>query len=149
VSQFETGDVRKNITATARNAFFFSRKWPTSIGGEDIHVIRFAEVLLIKAEAQARQNDLAGAVDTYNLLRVRADLAPHVLGADVSSQAEVLAAIGHERRVELAMEGDRWPDLVRLGTATTVLGIPEFQTLWPIPQSERAVAPGLIQNPGY
>ena len=147
---YEAGDARLawSITPTGDGALSGS-KWPTTIGGEDIHVIRFAEVLLIKAEAQARQNDLAGAVDTYNLLRVRADLAPHVLGADVSSQAEVLAAIGHERRVELAMEGDRWPDLVRLGTATTVLGIPEFQTLWPIPQSERAVAPGLIQNPGY
>jgi hypothetical protein len=61
----------------------------------------------------------------------------------------VRAAIEHERRVELAMEGDRWPDLVRLGTAAAVLGIPGFQTLWPIPQSERAVAPGLTQNPGY
>jgi hypothetical protein len=61
----------------------------------------------------------------------------------------LLAAIDHERRVELAMEGDRWSDLVRTGMATTVLGIPEFQTLWPIPQTERAVAPGLTQNPGY
>src|SRR4051794_27771416 len=80
------------------------------------------------AEAQARQNELAGAVQTYNPIRVRAGLAPHVLGTDVTTQAEVLAAIEHERRVELAMEGDRWPDLVRTGTATTVLGIPEFQT---------------------
>ena len=47
------------------------------------------------------------------------------------------------------MEGDRWPDLVRTGTATTVLGIPDFQTLWPIPQAERTAAPGLTQNPGY
>ena len=124
-------------------------KWPTTIGGEDMHAIRFAEVLLIKAEAQVRQNDLVGAVETYNPIRVRAGLAPHVLGTDVTTQAEVLAAIEHERRVELAMEGDRWPDLVRTGTATTVLGIPEFQTLWPIPQAERTAAPGLTQNPGY
>jgi hypothetical protein len=147
---YEPGDARLawSITTTGDGALSGS-KWPTTIGGEDIHAIRFAEVLLIKAEAQARQSDLVGAVDTYNLLRVRAGLAPHVLGTDVSTQAEVLAAIEHERRVELAMEGDRWPDLVRLGTATTVLGIPEFQTLFPIPQSERNVAPGLTQNPGY
>jgi starch-binding outer membrane protein, SusD/RagB family len=147
---YEPGDTRQawSITLTEDGALSGS-KWPTTIGGEDIHAIRFAEVLLIKAGAQARQNDLAGAVATYNLIRVRAGLAPHVLGADVSTQAEVLAAIDHERRLELAMEGDRWPDLVRTGTATTVLGIPEFQTLWPIPQSERAVAPGLTQNPGY
>ena len=86
---------------------------------------------------------------TYNLLRVRAGLAPHVLGTTSLPRPRCWRAIDHERRVELAMEGDRWPDLVRTGTATTVLGIPKYQTLWPIPQSERAVAPGLTQNPGY
>src|SRR3954451_23352739 len=150
VDSYEPGDARLAWSATPTADGALSRpKWPATIGGEDMHVIRFAEVLLIKAEPQARQNDLAGAVQTYNPIRVRAGLAPHVLGTDVSTQAEVLAAIEHERRVELAMEGDRWPDLVRTGTATTVLGIPEFQTLWPIPQAERTAAPGLTQNPWY
>jgi hypothetical protein len=124
-------------------------KWATTAGAEDLHVIRLAEVLLIKAEALARQNDLSGAVDAYNPIRVRAGLAPHVLGVDVTSQDEVLTAIDTERRLELAFEGDRWPDLVRTGRAVTVLGIPETQALFPIPQSERDVAPGLTQNPGY
>ncbi|HKT61540.1 MAG TPA: RagB/SusD family nutrient uptake outer membrane protein [Gemmatimonadales bacterium] len=124
-------------------------KWPTTFGAEDLHVIRLAEVLLIKAEALARQSDLQGAVDTYNLIRERAGLADHVLGVDVTTQADVLAAIDRERRLELAFEGDRWPDLVRTGQAVTVLGIPEFQTLFPIPQSERDVSPGVTQNPGY
>jgi hypothetical protein len=124
-------------------------KWPTTAGAEDLHVIRLAEVLLIKAEALARQNDLSGAVAAYNPIRVRAGLAPHVLGVDVTSQDEVLAAIDLERRLELAFEGDRWPDLVRTGQAVAVLGIPESQALFPIPQSERDVAPGLTQNPGY
>ncbi len=124
-------------------------KFPTTAGAEDIHVIRFAEVLLIKAEAQARLGDLAGAVETYNPIRVRAGLPEHELGSDVTTQEEVLAAIDHERRVELAFEGDRWPDLVRRGVAASVMGIPEFQTLYPIPQSEIDVAPQLMQNPGY
>jgi hypothetical protein len=124
-------------------------KWPTTAGAEDFHVIRLAEVLLIKAEALARQNDLAGAVDAYNPLRVRAGLPQDHLGAGLSTQDEVLAAIDRERRLELAFEGDRWPDLVRKGQATTVLGIPETQALFPIPQAERDVAPGLTQNPGY
>jgi len=147
---FEPGDARLawSITTTDDGALSGS-KWPTTVGAEDIHVIRFAEVLLIKAEVQARDNELSGAVATYNRLRVRAGLAPHTLGTEVTTQADVLAAIEHERRVELAMEGDRWPDLVRLGTAATVLRIPEFQTLFPIPQVERDVAPGLTQNPGY
>jgi hypothetical protein len=124
-------------------------KFPTTIGAEDFHVIRLAEVLLIKAEALARQNDLVGAVDTYNLIRERAGLAPHVLGQDVTTQADVLAAIDLERQLELAFEGDRWPDLVRTGSAVELLGIPEFQSLYPIPQTELDVAPGITQNPGY
>ena len=55
-------------------------------------------VVLIKAEALARQDKLADAVDEYNKVRVRAGLAPHVLGTDVTTQADVLRAIMHERR---------------------------------------------------
>jgi hypothetical protein len=48
-----------------------------------------------------------------------AGLKPHVLGVNVTTQADVLGAILKERRSELALEGDRWPDLVRLGLAGT------------------------------
>jgi starch-binding outer membrane protein, SusD/RagB family len=124
-------------------------KFPTTIGAEDFHVIRLAEVLLIRAEGLAQQNDLVGAVDTYNLIRERAGLPAHTLGDEVTSQADVLAAIDVERQLELAFEGDRWPDLVRSGRVVEVLGIPEYQTLYPIPQTEIDVAPGVTQNPGY
>ena len=107
-----------------------------------------AEVVLIKAEALARLNQLAAAVAEYNKVRVRAGLAPHVLGVNVTTQADVLAAIEKERRLELALEGDRWPDLVRLGEATTVRGIPAWRTVFPIPASDVAAA-GLTQNPNY
>jgi hypothetical protein len=69
----------------------------------------------IKAEALARQNDLAGAVDAYNQLRARAGLAEHTLGGEVTTQDDVLGAIDLERQFELGFEGDRWPDLVRSG----------------------------------
>lgn len=128
---------------------FEGQKWRTSAGAEDIHVIRFAEVLLIKAEALAQQGQLQPAIDQYNLVRERAGLADHVLGVDVTTQQDVLAAIDHERRVELAMEGDRFPDLVRSGQAQAVLGIPAFRTVFPIPQREIDVAPGITQNTGY
>jgi hypothetical protein len=128
---------------------FEGRKWRTATGAEDIAVIRFAEVLLIKAEALAQQGQLQPAIDQYNLLRERAGLPDHVLNVDVTTQAEVLAAIDHERRVELAMEGDRFPDLVRTGQAETVLGIPAFRTVFPVPQREIDVAPGITQNTGY
>ncbi|MEO8448936.1 MAG: RagB/SusD family nutrient uptake outer membrane protein [Gemmatimonadota bacterium] len=124
-------------------------KWPTAIGAEDFPGIRFAEVLLIKAEALARLGQLPEAVATYNDIRVRAGLAPHELGVDVTTQQQVLDAIDRERRLELAEEGDRFADLVRSGRAVTVLGVPAFKLLFPIPQAEINVAPGIVQNPGY
>jgi hypothetical protein len=129
----------------------FGGKWPTGIGAEGIHVIRFAEVILNKAEALARQNLLPQAVAEYNKTRVRAGLAAHVCGVDVLTQQDVLNAVWEERRLELAMEGFRWPDLVRTGRAIAALGLQTkpHQVLFPIPQQELDVASNLTQNPGY
>ena len=149
---FEPGDTRRSWTLEEDGGDYQGTKYPTTIGGEDVHVIRLAEVILNKAEALARQNDLSAAVTAYDMVRTRAGLPAHVLGVDVTSQADVLQAIWHERRVELALEGDRWPDLVRTGRAATVLGLSSdraYQALYPIPASEIVVAPGLTQNPGY
>jgi len=124
-------------------------KFPTAAGAEDFHVIRLAEVILNRAEALARLGgtaNLQAAVDAYNRIRVRAGLPPHTFGVDVTSQAEVLAEVRLQRRLELAFEGDRFADIVRAGEADW---IPETQRLYPIPQSELDVAPGLTQNPGY
>ncbi len=147
IASFDTTDIRYDWSIGLDP--FEGRKWRTSAGAEEIHVIRYAEVLLIKAEAQAQQNLLAQAVTTYNIIRARAGLPDHVLGVDVTTQADVLAAIELERRHELCFEGDRFPDLVRLGQAETVLAIPAFRTVFPIPQREIDVAPGITQNPGY
>jgi hypothetical protein len=147
---YEPGDLRAawSLQRDAQNRLI-GNKWQTTQGAEDFHAIRFAEVLLIRAEALARQGRLEEAVADYNRLRARAGLAPHVLGQDVTTEDDVLGAIWHERRVELAFEGDRWPDLVRTGRAVEVLGIRPEMTLYPIPQSELDVAPNLTQNPGY
>lgn len=149
---FEDGDARRDWSIREDDGYFEGTKFPTTVGAEDLHVIRLGEVILIKAEALAHQGEPELAVDEYNKLRVRAGLAPHEYGVDVHNQDEVLAAIAHERRVELAFEGDRWPDLVRTGQAVSVLGLPPeraYQTLYPIPAREITVAPGLTQNPGY
>jgi hypothetical protein len=74
-----------------------------------------------------------------------------VLGVDVTTQQDVLDEIVHQRRLELAFEGDRWPDLVRLGLAGTVkeLARPGY-VLFPIPEREITTANGNIaQNPDY
>lgn len=150
---FSAGDVRKTATVIPRNSSNLQGvKYPTTIGAEHVHVIRLAEVILIRAEALARLGRLDEAVTAYNQIRVRAKLAPHVLGTDVSTQADVIAAIDRERRLELALEGDRWPDLVRTGRAAAVEKLTAsnaYQTLFPIPAREVVVAPGITQNPGY
>lgn len=153
VNAYEPGDLRKAWSIALRprsTTRYQGMKFPTTIGTESPHVIRLAELVLIKAEVLARQNDLAGAVAEYNKVRVRAGLAPHVLGVDVTTQADVLAAIEHERRVEFAMEGDRWPDLVRLGQAQQVKGFTKAgYVLFPIPLRDITTTPGLTQNPDY
>jgi hypothetical protein len=129
----------------------YGTKFPTPQGAEDFHVLRYAEVVLIKAEALARDNQLGPAVTEYNLIRERAGLDPHVLGVDVTTQADVLAAIDHERRLEFAEEGDRFPDLSRDPVrAQTILGLPNAnRLLFPIPKAEIDVSPLMTQNPGY
>jgi hypothetical protein len=138
---------RRGIWSIGRNGTRpYAAKFRNSAGDEDLHVIRLGEVILIRAEALAQLNRLPEAVAEYNRLRVRAGLAPDpVVGL---TQAGVLAAVARERRLELAFEGDRWPDLIRTGQAT-VVGAPAQQTLLPIPQPEIETAPGITQNPGY
>jgi hypothetical protein len=140
-------DLRGQHNISFQGSTLYGSKWPTGIGGEDFPVIRFAEVLLIKAEAEAQQGKLAEADSSLNDVRARAGLAPLDLVA--LGQPAAITAILQERRLELVFEGDRWPDLIRTGRAVTTLGIPAFQQLYPIPLNELDVAPGLVQNTGY
>jgi starch-binding outer membrane protein, SusD/RagB family len=150
IDAYEAGDVRQDVSISGDvEGAAWGIKYPTTIGAEHPHVIRYGEIVLINAEVLARQDLLEEAVDEYNRIRERAGLAPHTLGAEVTTQAEVLEAIWHERRLELAFEGDRFSDLNRTGRAVEVLGIPEYQSRFPIPQSELDVAPNMTQNPGY
>ena len=115
---------------------------------DNVHVLRLAEMYLIRAEANMRLNAAPDVVRAdLNIVRARAGLGP--LAATVDTQAELIDAILQERRVELAMEGHRFFDLRRLGRATTVLQIAPERLLLPIPQRERDANPDLTQNPGY
>lgn len=114
--------------------------------GYNIRVLRYAEVLLIAAEASFRNGNIAQALDFTNQLRQRAGLS---LLTSIT-----LNDIFKERRAEMAMEGDRFYDLVRTGQAAEVLGPLGFQTnkheLFPLPQSEIDLSEGtLSQNPNW
>lgn len=108
--------------------------------------MRYAEVLLMYAEASAMAGSGDG-VNKLNAVRARANLPVTTL-----SQANVWK----ERRTELAMEADRFLDLVRQGRAGVVLrahGKPFIDgkhELFPIPQAQRDLSGNrLTQNPNY
>ena len=120
----------------------------------NFRTIRYADVLLMAAEAynQSSSPNDAKAQLYLNQVRRRA-FQVNDASHDVSSTGSTLyAAILNERRLELAMEGERFFDLVRTGQAATVLGSLGFKAgkneLFPIPQQEVIVS-HLTQNPGY
>jgi hypothetical protein len=127
---------------------------------QNVRVIRYAEVLLMNAEAA---NEVGGATNTtlalssLNAVRARArganpiTVLPPVVTTD---QTQLRNAIWQERRVELAMEFDRYFDVIRQGRATAVFGPKGFTAgkneVWPIPQTEIDLSAGILtQNPGY
>ncbi len=120
---------------------------------KNIHILRYAEVLLINAEAANELGNTSTAAMSLNKVRARAGL--NVTTA--SGQSALRTAIWNERRVELAMEHDRFWDLVRQGRAAQVMiaaGKTNFvagrNELLPIPAIEIASSGGkLTQNPGY
>ncbi|MCF6180628.1 RagB/SusD family nutrient uptake outer membrane protein [Lutibacter sp.] len=109
-------------------------------------IIRYADVLLMAAEANVRSSapNIPKAQGYLNMVRDRA------FGDASHRVTATKEAIWHERRLELAMEGDRLFDLIRTGQAATVL--PNFivgkNEIFPIPQREIDIS-GLTQNPGY
>lgn len=112
--------------------------------------IRYAEVYLLAAEAYNRSaapND-AKAREYLNEVRFRA-FGNHSHDINLSGTA-LKQAIWDERRLELAMEGDRFFDLVRTGQAAAKITgfVTGKHEVFPIPQNEVIVG-GLEQNPNY
>jgi starch-binding outer membrane protein, SusD/RagB family len=110
---------------------------------------RYADLLLFHAEAAMELNNLAASLVSLNKVRARATLAP----ATAADQAALRAAIYHERRVELGMEGHRFFDVVRQGrgpalftdsTRTFTAGANE---VFPIPNLETQLCKELTSMP--
>lgn len=117
----------------------------------NFRIIRYADVLLMAAEAFTKATTVneTKAKIYLNLVRRRAfgDNLHDITAAGTA----LYDAILNERRLELAMEGERFFDLVRTGKASSILGA-NFKVgkneVFPIPQSEIEIS-GLTQNPGY
>lgn len=123
---------------------------PPDISGSpnNRRIIRYADLLLFHAEAANKLGNDAAAQSSLNLVRARVGLP-----AITTTGTALLDAIRKERRVELAMEGHRFFDVVRQGRGEAVFGKYGFKAgiheVFPIPQSEIDACPLLKQNPGY
>jgi starch-binding outer membrane protein, SusD/RagB family len=165
--------------------------WPWGGSALNFHVIRYADVLLWKAEALIESGRQGEAVGLINQVRTRAKDSKYVLAWNNTSATDYAAkynigvyqpgvncvwsqdyarkALRFERKLELAMEGERFFDLVRWGEADQVLNQEYFakekvlrtylkdarfgkgrDEYFPIPQAQINFSGGLYQqNPGY
>ncbi|MBO0952221.1 RagB/SusD family nutrient uptake outer membrane protein [Fibrella forsythiae] len=119
---------------------------------KNIRLLRYADVLLMNAEAANELGQSAAAIAYLNQIRTRAGLA----ATKATSQTDLRTAIWNERRLELAMEHDRFFDLVRQGRAAQVMKaagknfVAGKNELLPVPSLQIQLSGGkLDQNNGY
>lgn len=148
----------------------FIRKysWPHAAVGltnSNWPIYRYADALLLLAEALNEQGKSSEALKYLNQVRNRAFAGGGTIAT--TNQGQLRDIIAHERRVELAFENKRWPDLVRTGKAIEVMNahgveiktidpnvnpgaynVTESRLIFPIPRREIQVG-GLTQNAGY
>jgi hypothetical protein len=178
IDSYPSGDYRKDVSfftsgidPSGKTVTFLPHVYkyrPTARPGQqDVNwpIYRYADVLLMYAEALNEQGQSATAMTYVNMIRARARkgtgaesrAAPADLPLSLS-QSDARAAIFSERKWELAYEGKRWFDLVRQGfpafqaaeaTDPTATNIQATRMMWPIPQAQIDLNPNLTQNPGY
>lgn len=160
---FPAGDLRKDITAadgfTDNNGVFypliptsndvatFTKKYMTRLlaandSRANWKVIRYADVLLLLAEALNENGKTNEALTYLNIVHKRAGLSEYT----GLSQTDARENIYLERRLELSFEGHRWFDLVRTGRALQTMsskGMKDYMTVFPIPITQIQ----LINNP--
>jgi len=176
---YEAADTRKPVTfrtqffnsqgqliTTASNAEHLKphvRKFedpsasPSSAVGKNTYVLRYADVILMFAEALNEQGKIGEARTELNHIRSRAKATQSVAITQVQLRDEILT----ERMKELSFEGWRWYDLKRTGRLVALAGqhnpraagkVKESNNLFPIPLSEINNNDGINpedQNPGY
>lgn len=173
------GDLR---TDTQAEFYYLHRKFVyegnaellnRAFGPIDFPLIRFADVLLMWAEALVELNDIPGAMQKVNLVRARAGM-PALQNTNpaaptyVSSQSNMRDRVRNERRIEFINEGINYFDELRWKTwkdtkfsganghrnvwgqniSNYTWGGDHFYT-WPIPQAEIQINSNLVQNPGW
>ncbi len=174
LAEFEANDPRLLYTVNVADKAVYKLLGATNTayrGNDDAPgnkvYIRFADVLLWKAEAYNETGAYAQAVAIINRIRQRARTSVTATGTlppagtlpdrNIAStdKAQIRAWLMHERRVELGFESQRFNDLKRWNVAKQVLtalgkNFQDYNYLYPIPQGEIDKSGGSIkQNPGY
>jgi len=170
---FDENDLRKEISVGVYGGFYndegtfvslptttnqtYTKKYITrnpvrNGSAADWKVVRYADVLLMLAEAMNENGKTTEAISYLNQIRKRAGISEY---PTTISQGETRDAIEKERRLELCFEGVRWFDLVRTGKAFERLkdiGMTEYMTVFPLPLAQVQLIndPAIFpQNRGY
>jgi tetratricopeptide (TPR) repeat protein len=163
INLFDPKDRRKDVTVGVTGGFFnrdsvfiklpsntnqtYTKKYITPVvaandSRANWKVIRYADVLLMYAEALNENGKTNDALGYLNMVRTRAGLA----GYSNTTKEDTRDKIYLERRLELSFEGVRWFDLLRTGQAYAVMqkyGMLPYMTVFPVPLSQIQ----LINNP--
>lgn len=170
VEEFEQGDARIASTYAYYSAsdVYYCTKYADLVcgasgyGGNNWVVLRYADVLLMLAEAEYLLGNEDLTVKYINAVRARAglrDYDPAYVPSDPEETVRnVWEQLIHERRCEFAGENQRWFDLVRMHTKKELIELMQAKNsnfgekdlLLPIPNTEYLLNPsGMYQNPGY
>ncbi len=146
-------DLRKTPD-NSRSLKFWDNDQTGNFCGADFPYIRYADILLCRAEAL---NEINGptqeAVDLVNRVRTRSIDDPYTL-AEVGNKADFRAVILKERGWEFYSEGKRREDLIRQGKYVEYaqnrgVNAQPYQVFFPYPQTEIDANPELVQREGY
>lgn len=168
LNTFPTGDARKDLITYVQveknvrlmNKFYDTKSSTFKTVGNDQILLRYADVLLMHAEAlneiQYDASEGSLALKYLNAVRQRAGIS-NLTVKQLPTQEKFRKGILVERQREFPYEGQRWFDLVRMGFAKSVMAengveIKDYQLLFPIPQQEIEKVGDksiLWQNPGY
>lgn len=134
----EMGDtVRRDASILFESAPWVDEYWGNSLGSiipfgfkwkiaggfaspNNTYLLRYGDIVLLKAEALNETNDIPAAVTEVNRIRTRASL-PVLTAEEQSSKERMREVILNERRLELAFEGHRWDDLSRNGVLISTM----------------------------
>jgi hypothetical protein len=155
MNEYEPLDPRKNVSVATANGWNYTKKYidlddVNGYGANKWIVLRYADVALLLAEVKMHLNE-QDAVNYINEVRAR-------VGLDASPIANLRDAIVHERKVELAFEGQSWYDLIRLYSRDELLALKRAENsnfsvkdfLLPIPYDEYKLdRERMYQNEGY